>query len=171
MPTHKSEDYKLSAVKYYLKIKNQQETCRIFDCSERSLMRWVEKYKTDEEIKRYNKKPVAYKITKDQVKYALKELDKNKTITMDDLLSKNNYRSFFLNNMYINNFLIKDSPVHFLERLFGCIKTTNSLKYKIIKENNLKYNFDTNLYRLQNHQQLELIFCAFYEEDLENHKH
>ena len=28
-----------------------------------------------------------------------------------------------------------------------------------------------NLYRLKNHQQLELIFFAFYEEDLENHKH
>lgn len=53
-------------------------------------MRWVEKYNTDGEIKRYNKKPVAYKITKDQVKYALKELDKNKTITMDDLLSNIN---------------------------------------------------------------------------------
>jgi hypothetical protein len=35
-------------------------------------MRWVEKYNNDGEIKRYNKKSVAYKITKDQVKYALK---------------------------------------------------------------------------------------------------
>ena len=38
--------------------------------------------------KRYNKKPVAYKITKNLVKYALKEINKNKTTTMDDLLSK-----------------------------------------------------------------------------------
>ena len=51
-------------------------------------MRWVEKYNNDGEIKRYNKKPVAYKITKDYVKYALKEINKNKTINMDDLLSK-----------------------------------------------------------------------------------
>ncbi len=86
---HKSEDYKLSAVEYYLVEDNtQEEVCKIFKCSPRSLMRWVEKYNTDGEIKRYNKKPVAYKITKDQVKYALKELDKNKTITMDELLSK-----------------------------------------------------------------------------------
>ena len=41
MPEHKSEDFKLSAVKYYLKIKNQSKTCKIFGCSERSLMRWV----------------------------------------------------------------------------------------------------------------------------------
>ena len=41
MPTHKSSDYKLSAVKYYLShSKNQVQTCKIFGCSERSLMRW-----------------------------------------------------------------------------------------------------------------------------------
>lgn len=45
MPKHHSEDYKLSAVKYYLKINNQVKTCEIFKCSERSLMRWTDKYK------------------------------------------------------------------------------------------------------------------------------
>jgi transposase-like protein len=45
MPKHNSEDYKLSAVKYYLKIDNQTKICEIFKCSERSLMRWVDKYK------------------------------------------------------------------------------------------------------------------------------
>ena len=43
MPTHKSEDYKLSAVVYYLtEDKTQEEVCKIFKCSPRSLMRWVE---------------------------------------------------------------------------------------------------------------------------------
>jgi len=46
-------------------------------------MRWVEKYNNDGEIKIYNKKPVGYKITKEQVKYVLKEININKTITMD----------------------------------------------------------------------------------------
>jgi len=33
MPTHKSSDYKLSAVKYYLShSKNQVQTCKIFGC-------------------------------------------------------------------------------------------------------------------------------------------
>jgi transposase len=42
---HKSEDYKLSAVEYYLVEDNtQEEVCKIFKCSPRSLMRWVEKY-------------------------------------------------------------------------------------------------------------------------------
>lgn len=30
MPKHHSEDYKLSSVKYYLKINNQVKTCEIF---------------------------------------------------------------------------------------------------------------------------------------------
>jgi len=39
---HKSEDYKLSAVEYYLVgDKSQLEVCEIFKCSPRSLMRWV----------------------------------------------------------------------------------------------------------------------------------
>ena len=38
MTKHKSQDYKLSAVKYYLKSKNASKTFRIFECSSRSLM-------------------------------------------------------------------------------------------------------------------------------------
>jgi transposase len=46
MPNHKSEDYKLSAVDYYLtENTSQEEVCKIFKCSTRSLMRWVDKYR------------------------------------------------------------------------------------------------------------------------------
>ena len=110
---HKSEDYKISAVEYYLvEDKSQEEVCKIFKCSPRSLMRWVEKYDNDGEIKRYNKKPVAYKITKDLVKYALKEINKNKTITMDDLLSKikSNYPSFDLSSRQLSR-VVKDNNI------------------------------------------------------------
>ena len=42
--THKSEDYKNSAVKYYLKNKdNIRKTCKIFDCKKSTLQRWVVK--------------------------------------------------------------------------------------------------------------------------------
>jgi transposase len=52
---HKSEDYKLSAVEYYLVgDKSQLEVCKIFKCSPRSLMRWVGKYEKEGEIKREN---------------------------------------------------------------------------------------------------------------------
>lgn len=53
MPTHKSEDFKLSAVEYYLtEDKTQEEVCKIFKCSARSLLRWVDKYNENGEIKR-----------------------------------------------------------------------------------------------------------------------
>jgi hypothetical protein len=43
--TYKSNDYKLSAVNYYLIENKTQEECKIIKCSPRSLMRWVERYK------------------------------------------------------------------------------------------------------------------------------
>ena len=51
MPTYKSNDYKLLAVKHYVSYSNNQvQTCNIFCCSERSLMRWVDKYKSTNNI-------------------------------------------------------------------------------------------------------------------------
>jgi transposase-like protein len=45
MPHQKSSDYKETAVQYYLvEDKSQEEVCKIFKCSRRSLMRWVQKY-------------------------------------------------------------------------------------------------------------------------------
>jgi transposase-like protein len=44
MTIHKSNDYKLTAVQYYLvEDKTQEEFCKIFKCTPRSLMRWVER--------------------------------------------------------------------------------------------------------------------------------
>jgi transposase-like protein len=52
MTTHKSEDYKVSAVNYYLnEDTTQEEVCKIFKCSARSLMRWVDRFQEEEEIK------------------------------------------------------------------------------------------------------------------------
>ena len=86
MPTHKSNDYKLTAVQYYLvEDKTQKEVCKIFECTPRSLMRWVEKYKKEGEIKRENRKPIAYKVHKEHVKFLLNEIKNNKTITMTEL--------------------------------------------------------------------------------------
>jgi transposase len=110
---HKSEDYKISAVEYYLVEDNsQEEVCKIFKCSPRSLMRWVNQYQNTGNIYRQNRKPVAYKITKDQVNYALKEINKNKTITIDDLLSKikSNYPSFDLSSRQLSR-VVKDNNI------------------------------------------------------------
>lgn len=63
---HKSDDYKLTAVQYYLvEDITQKEVCKIFKCSPRSLMRWVDKYKKDGELTGYNRIPKAYKVHKE----------------------------------------------------------------------------------------------------------
>ena len=57
---HKSEDYKLFAVKYYLKNKvGMIAVCDIFDCKKQSLSRWVQKYQSTNSIKRYNRKSIS----------------------------------------------------------------------------------------------------------------
>ena len=89
MPTHKSNDYKLTAVQYYLvEDKTQQEVCKIFKCSPRSLMRWVNQYKKEGNVNKHYRKPVAYKVKKEYVKFLLDEIKKNKTITLQELNEK-----------------------------------------------------------------------------------
>jgi transposase len=86
---HKSSDYKQSVVQYYLvSDENQEKVCKIFGCSPRSLLRWVEKYKKDGEIKREDRKPITYKVKKEYVKFILHELKVNKTITINELFIK-----------------------------------------------------------------------------------
>ena len=110
---YKSNDYKLSAVNYYLvEDKTQEEVCKIFKCSRRSLMRWVERYKKDGNIDIHYRKPVAYKVKKEYVNFLLQELKKNKTITIEDLLYllKNKYPDVDLNKSHINR-IIKDNNI------------------------------------------------------------
>tara|TARA_B110001450_G_scaffold256443_1_gene286960 strand:- start:4431 stop:4715 length:285 start_codon:yes stop_codon:yes gene_type:complete len=83
---HKSPDYKLSAVNYYLNHNvGYDNTCKIIDCKKSSLKRWIHKYKTSKNLTRKNRKPVSYKITKPQVNTALELLKQNEQLTMNEL--------------------------------------------------------------------------------------
>jgi transposase len=89
MPSHKSNDYKLTAVQYYLvEDKTQEEVCKIFKCTTRSLMRWVNQYKKEGNVYIHYRKPVAYKVKKEYVKFIVDEINKNKTITLQELKLK-----------------------------------------------------------------------------------
>ena len=86
---HKHEDLKITAVRYYLNNNvSYAETCRFFDCPERSLKRWIERYEEEDEIKRHNRPPVSYKITQAQIDYAIRRLRENEQITMLELTKK-----------------------------------------------------------------------------------
>ena len=113
MTKHKSEDYKLSAVKYFLENKDTQEnTCKIFKCSARSLLRWTKRYKEEKEIKRHNREPISYKVKKEHIKFILEELKNNKTITIEDLLTKlkNKYTSLKISRFHLSR-IIKENYI------------------------------------------------------------
>jgi len=65
---YKNEDYKISAVKYYLNNDvNMEDVCDIFDCTSSSLSRWVQKYEETNNIQNTKRESTSYKITIEQV--------------------------------------------------------------------------------------------------------
>ena len=138
MTQHKSEDYKLSAVKYYLiSDETQENVCKIFKCSVRSLLRWVYRYKTEGKIKHHNRFPIAYKVSKKHVKYILEELTKNKTITLEDLIIKlkTKFKKLSISKMHLHR-IIKDNNI--------TLKLTR-LRHEPIKRFGKKINIKSNL--------------------------
>jgi len=108
---HKSVDYKLSAVNYYLNHEDGYDnTCKIFDCKKSSLKRWIHKYKTSKNLTRKNRKPISYKITKPQVKTALELLKKNEQLTMNELAFdlKQKYPTFNITPQHLGH-VIRDN--------------------------------------------------------------
>jgi len=108
MKKHKSEDYKISAVQYYIEHnKTQINTCKIFKCSRRSLIRWVKRYKNEKSIKRHNRKPISYKVTLKHINYMKKLVMNNKTITIKELhyLLKNKFSDFDISERHLDKVL------------------------------------------------------------------
>jgi transposase len=112
MTKHKSEDYKIYAVKYYLQKHTQKETCDIFDCSPRSLMRWVERYNKEKSIKIHYRNPISYKVKKIHINFIKNEINKDKSITLNELLIKfkNEFPNFSISLMHLYR-IIKDNYI------------------------------------------------------------
>ena len=94
---HHSEDYKLSAVKYYLKNKNKnniRNTCKLFDCKYQSLSRWIRRYNTNGNIRRKTRVNKNIKITKNIEKYVKDYTKQYSTTTLLELskLVKKKYK-------------------------------------------------------------------------------
>jgi transposase len=151
MPHQKSIDYKETAVNYYLvEDKTQEEVCKVFNCSRRSLMRWVKQNENEGKIKGYERKPKAYKVHKEHVDFLLQEIKKNKTITIDDLLYllKNKFPDAQLSQSHLhriirdNNITLKLTRIRHepIKRFGKDIDINNNLKdfYKEIKQHNIE---------------------------------
>lgn len=107
-----SEDLKLKAIKYYKKVKNYAEVCRIFECSERSLKRWIERYEETNSVKKKSRKQGSYKIKKEHIKF-IKEI----------LKTKNDIYIKVLHQMLINK--------------FSNLKVTRQYIHDVIRDNNI----------------------------------
>jgi len=73
MNKHKSTDYKLSAVEYYLNnhslsLKN---VCEIYKCSKYSLVRWVNRYLKYGTVENKTRKEGSYKVRKMHLEYII----------------------------------------------------------------------------------------------------
>ena len=113
-------------------------------------MRWVNRYLEEGEFIRHNRKPIAYKVTKEQVKFILDEIKKKRTITTSELMEKINekFQDNKISRYHISR-IIKDNNVTLkLKRMrhepikrFGVdININNQLKEFYIKIN--RYNLD-----------------------------
>ena len=79
---HKSEDIKLTAIKYYQSnLISQREISEIFDINERTFRKWLESYTQSNSVGRIQKQSLSYKIKQKHVKYVLKLVYQNPTQT------------------------------------------------------------------------------------------
>jgi transposase len=151
MPSHKSNDYKLTAVQYYLVEDNrQEEVCKVFKCTPRSLMRWVNQYKKEGNVNKHYRNPVAYKVKEEYVKLLVDEINKNKTITLHELNQKlkDKYKDANLSTTHIfrvindNNITLKLTRIrHELIKRFGKDININS-KIKDFYDEVKKYKIE-----------------------------
>lgn len=114
-----SSDLKLKAVKYYKKINNYSLVCKIFECSERSLKRWVEKYNKDKNVDRKPRKEGSYKITINHIKFIKDTLKKDNTITISQLhtLVKNKFNKLDISRRYLHD-IIRDNNITYKRATF-----------------------------------------------------
>jgi len=114
-----SSDLKLKAVKYYKKINNYVSVCKIFECSERSLKRWVEKYDKNKNVDRKPREEGSYKINISHVKFIKDTLKKDNTITISQLhtLVKDKFKKLDVSRRYLHD-IIRDNNITYKRATF-----------------------------------------------------
>ena len=88
MTKQHSDDFKLSAVKLYLKFNSIRKVSEILNCSKSSLHRWAERYFETGNIERKNYKNRISIITNDILKYIIGLIKTNPTITLSKIKKK-----------------------------------------------------------------------------------
>ena len=107
-----TSDLKLKAVNYYNKIKNYIKVCEIFECSERSLKRWVERYNKNKNIERKPRKQGSYKLKKQHIQFVRKTLKNHSDIQMNILHEqiKQQFPDLDISRQYLSD-IIRDNNI------------------------------------------------------------
>lgn len=88
MTNQHSTDFKLSAVKLYLKFNSIRKVSEILNCSKSSLHRWIKRYFETGNIERKNYKNRISIITNDMLKFIISLIKINPTITLSKIKKK-----------------------------------------------------------------------------------
>ena len=78
---HLSTDLKLRAIQHYSHNHNYVETAELFQVPRTTLMRWVDRYQTENTLSRKEREYIAYKVHQKHVRKASELLRKDPTIT------------------------------------------------------------------------------------------
>jgi len=105
-------DLKLKAVNYYHKINNYVKVCEVFECSERSLKRWVERYDKNKNVNRKTRKLGSYKLEKQHIQFIKETLRKHSDIQMNFLqeLLKSKFPKLDISRQYLSD-IIRDNNI------------------------------------------------------------
>ena len=105
-------DLKLKSVKYYHKINNYVKVCEVFECSERSLKRWVETYDKNKNVNRKTRKLGSYKLEKQHIQFIKETLRKHSDIQMNFLqeLLKSKFPKLDISRQYLSD-IIRDNNI------------------------------------------------------------
>jgi transposase len=102
-----TSDLKLKAVNYYHKIKNYVKVCEVFECSERSLKRWVERYDKNKNVDRKTRKLGSYKLENQHIQFIKETLRKHSDIQMNFLqeLLKIKFPKLDISRQYLSDII------------------------------------------------------------------
>ena len=105
-------DLKLKAVNYYHKINNYVKVCEVFECSERSLKRWVERFDKNKNVNRKTRKLGSYKLEKQHIQFIKETLRKHSDIQMNFLqeLLKSKFPKLDISKQYLSD-IIRDNNI------------------------------------------------------------
>ena len=88
------------------------KVCEIFECSERSLKRWVERYDKNKNVDRKTRKLGSYKLEKQHIQFIKQTLRKHSDIQMNFLqeLLKSKYPKLDISRQYLSD-IIRDNNI------------------------------------------------------------